>query len=107
MSKLLLVLALLIPSFAFASEVSTVLAILGPFLSTWAEKYPLLADILGIMVTARLVMKPIMSALLTISKDAEFAFLDKVAEFSENKIYKMVAFVLDWLLSVKLPAKKK
>jgi len=99
----------LFPLVCFAGEVpaelNTLFMIIGPFLAQYAEKYPLLAQVLSIMVTARLVIKPLMSALLTISKDTEFKFLEPLKEFSDNKAYKTVAFFLDWLLSVKLPKK--
>ena len=88
------------------SELKTLFIIIGPFLSQYAVKYPLLGEILSVMVTARLVVKPLMSALLTIGKDTQFSFLDGVAKFSDGKVYKTIAFVLDWLLSVKLPKKK-
>jgi hypothetical protein len=109
--KFLLGILLIFPFVLFAQEVppevSTVLAILAGFLPGWVEKYPILADILGIMATARLVIKPIMSALLTIFASTSFPFLAKVAEFSDNKIYKIIAFILDWVVSLKLPKKPK
>ena len=87
-------------------EISTVLAIIGPFLSSYVEKYPLIGDIIGVMVTARLVIKPLMSALLTIFEDTQFSFLQWAKDVSDSKVYKSVAFVLDWLLSIKLPKKE-
>jgi hypothetical protein len=89
------------------SELAGILAFLGPILGSFAIKYPAIADILGIMVTARLIIKPLMSALITMSKDTNIKFLDNIAAFSGNKIYKIVAFILDWVLSVKLPSKGK
>ena len=93
---------------AFADgDMGTVLTILSPFLVEMIEKYPVLGKIVSIMVSFRLVMKPLMSALLTIFKDTQFKFLSFSEEVLDNKIYKSVVFVLDYLLSVKLPKKKE
>lgn len=89
------------------AELAGILSFLGPVLGSFAIKYPVLADILGIMVTARLIIKPLMSALITMAKDTNIEVLDNVAAFSDNKIYKIVAFILDWVLSIKLPSKSK
>jgi hypothetical protein len=89
------------------AELAGILSFLGPILGSFAIKYPVLADVLGIMVTARLIIKPLMSALITMSKDTSIEFLDNIAAFSDNKIYKLVAFILDWVLSIKLPSKGK
>lgn len=110
MRSLIFVMALM-PLTIFAQEVApevkTLLTIIGPFLAQYAEKYPALATVLQIMVTARLVIKPLMSALLTISKDTQFSFLEPLKSISDSKIYKTIAFVLDWLLSIKLPKKEE
>lgn len=89
-----------------AAELETVLNIVAPFLSEYAVKYPLLGQILHIMVMSRLIVKPLMTALLKINESADLRFLDPVRELSGSKIYKSVAFILDWLLSIKLPKKK-
>ena len=89
------------------AELNTLFVIIGPFISQYAEKYPILAQIISVMVTARLIVKPLMSALLTIGKDTEIKFLKPLQEISDGKIYKTVAFVLDWVLSIKLPKKTK
>ena len=86
-------------------ELAGILSFLGPLLGSFAIKYPWLADILGIMVTARLIVKPLMSAIITMAADTEIKFLDSIAAYSDSKIYKLVAFILDWVLSIKLPKK--
>lgn len=80
---------------------------LVPMLVAFVQKYPITATIIGVMGSARLVMKPIMSALRALAdstqttKDNEM--LDKV---EGNKIYKAAIFVLDYALSIKRPAPK-
>lgn len=104
-----ILLIFLVTPIAFAGEgdMGTVLTILSPFLMQAVEKYPIVGDIVGVMITFRLVMKPIMSALLTIFKDTNFKFLSFSESVLDNKIYKAVVFFLDYLLSVKLPKKKE
>lgn len=103
MKFLIIALLSLLSVSAFAGETEVILGIIAPFLTEYAVKYPLLGDIIGIMVTFRLVMKPLMSALLTIFKDTNISFLSFTTEITEAKWYKTVAFVLDWMLSIKLP----
>jgi hypothetical protein len=79
--------------------------ILSLFVSL-AQKYPVLASVIAVMGTARLVMKPIVSCIkalveLTPSKSDD----EKVAQVEASKPYKAVIFVLDYFLSVK-PIKK-
>lgn len=107
----LLILVLFFPLLALAESpipggVQTVLSIIAPYLESYSAQYPWLGNILSIMVTARLVMKPLMSALLQISKDTQFGFLKFLEELSDSKVYKIVAYILDWVLSIKLPKKK-
>lgn len=96
-------------SLAFASDVpselSTILNIVGPFIMPYVEKYPVLGKVMEIMLVSRMVIKPLMVAIQTIYKDAQFDFLKVLAEFSDSKIYKIIAFILDWVASIKLPKK--
>lgn len=68
-------------------------------------KYPVTASIIAIMGTARLIMKPIMVALHSIA-DATGSLKDnQILEGLEgNKIYKLVVFILDYAVSIKIPA---
>lgn len=107
--KLLVVMCIPVMMFGaeeVSKELSILLSIIGPYLSEYAIKYPGLGSVLAIMVTARLIIKPVMSAILVISKDVDISFIKKIAEFSDNKIYKIVAFIMDYVLSIKLPKKK-
>jgi len=87
------------------AELSTILAVMGPLLGGFALKYPVIGDIIGIMITCRIIIKPLMSALITIAGDTNIKFLDDIAKFADGKIYKLVAFILDWVFSIKLPKK--
>lgn len=89
------------------SEIGVALSILGPFMAGFVEKYPVLGDIFAVMLISRLVIKPLMSAMIAIAESTEVKFLDEIAEFADSKIYKIIAFVLDWVFSLKLPKKKK
>lgn len=90
-----------------SSGVKTVMGILTPFIGQYAERFPVIGNIIELMITARIVIKPIMSALLTIYKDRpQFKFLSFSDSVLENKIYKTVAFVLDYVASIKLPKSK-
>jgi hypothetical protein len=84
-------------------EVKTLLTVIAPFMEMYIIKYPLLGKVMGYMLTARLIIKPLMSALMTISTGVEISFLKKVGKFSGSKIYKIIAFILDWVFSLKLP----
>lgn len=96
-----------ISAMAAGLDVGTILGFVGPLLPEYIEKFPILGDIINVMLTARVIVKPLMSALLSIYKDKpNFKFLSFSESVLDNKIYQTVAFVLDWLLSVKLPKKK-
>jgi len=105
MKKLLILSIILLPIIAFAGESNVLLDFLSPLLSTYAVKYKVLGDILGVMVTFRLIMKPIMSALLAVGKDLDFKILKDLEKIAGGNTYKTVAFLLDWILSIKLPKK--
>jgi len=93
------------PAEVIPQELNIALTFLGTFMGGFVTKYPWLGDALGWMLTARLIIKPIMSAISTAFKDSEIGFLNDMAKFSDNKIYKILAFVLDWVFSLKLPKK--
>ena len=110
--KVFLPIAIMLVSFVVLGqevpgELSTALGLLGPFVAGFVLKYPWLSDVFGVMLVARVIMKPLMSAIIAMSNDSEIKFLAKLAAFSNNKIYIIVAFVLDWVFSLKLPKKAK
>lgn len=72
------------------------------------QTYPILQHVIAVMVICRVVFKPIFSILgkyveLTIEEDDD----KKLHKFMRSKTYKMLAFIVDMLASVKLPKIKK
>ena len=72
------------------------------------QTYPWLQHVIAIMVISRVVFKPIFAILgkyveLTIEEDDN----KKLHKFMQTKTYKMMAFIVDMLASVKLPKIKK
>ncbi len=112
MRSFLLLSLCLLPLTAFAAEVSPtlqgLLELLSPVLGTFAAKYPWLATALTVMLYARIIVKPVMSALSSIGENLPDG---KVRTFlrsmSDHTAYRIVAYLLDWFASIKLPQKKK
>jgi len=70
--------------------------------------YPWIQHIVAIMVVCRIIFKPLFTILskyveLTVEEDDN----KKLNKFMASKAYKMIAFVVDLLASVKLPKVKK
>jgi len=60
-----------------------------------------------VMGSIRIVMKPVMVCLKAIAAATETKKDDELIEQVEaSKAYKTISFLLDWVLSVKLPEKK-
>lgn len=60
-----------------------------------------------IMGSARVVMKPLVALVQLIVKETPSQDDDKwLAKVMDSKTYKTVCFVLDWVVSLKLPRKK-
>lgn len=110
MKKFLFFILFAFPLVAFAAEVNpaleSVLSFLGPLLGEFAGRYPWLGKVLTVMLWARIIIKPIMSALLTIGQDMPDGGARKfLRSMSDHVAYKVVAYLLDWFGSVKLPKK--
>ena len=72
------------------------------------QTYPILQHVIAVMVICRIIFKPIFAILgkyveLTIEEDDN----KKLHKFMGSKTYKMIAFIVDMLASVKLPKIKK
>lgn len=72
------------------------------------QTYPILQHVIAVMVICRIIFKPIFAILgkyveLTIEEDDD----KKLHKFMRSKTYKMIAFIVDMLASVKLPKIKK
>ena len=72
------------------------------------NQYPILAHVLAGMAIARMLFKPIFAILqkyfeLTVEEDDN----NKLKKFMKTKTYKMLAFLVDYFSSAKLPMIKK
>lgn len=72
------------------------------------EQYPALQHVIAVMVICRIVFKPLFKILakyveLTVEKDDD----KKLHKIMDSKAYKMAAFIVDMVASVKLPKVKK
>lgn len=72
------------------------------------QQYPWLQHVVAVMVICRIVFKPLFAILgkyveLTIEEDDN----KKLHKFMNGKTYKMLAFIVDMLSSVKLPKLKR
>jgi len=72
------------------------------------QQYPWLQHVVAVMVLCRIVFKPVFAILgryveLTLEEDDD----KKLHKIMKSKAYKMTAFTVDMLASVKLPKIKK
>ena len=76
-------------------------------LSMFVQQYPILAQIVAVMVISRGIFKPLFTFLHSVA-DATPTQKDNaaLAKVEASPVYKAIAFVLDWTLSIKLPAAK-
>lgn len=71
-----------------------------------ATQYPIVFTIIAILGTFRLVMKPLMMGLKLIAAQTASAKDDELlVEVERSAFYKGLIFLLDWIASVKVPAK--
>lgn len=84
-----------------------VLDLIKPLIDLYSGHSGLIVQIISIIGSARLFVKPIMSLAMayvqvtpTLNDDAS------LARFMESKFYKTFSYVVDWSLSIKLPAAK-
>ena len=76
------------------------------FILSFAGKYPVIASILMVVGGLRAVFKPLMAvAHAYVEYSASPKDNEALAKVEGSKIYKGLAFVLDYLASVKLPVK--
>jgi hypothetical protein len=72
------------------------------------QQYPWLQDVVAVVIICRIIFKPLFSILskyveLTVKEDDN----KKLHKFMNSKTYKMLAFIVDMLGSVKLPKVKR
>lgn len=75
-------------------------AVVAPFIQAFAVSHPWLLTLLAIMATVRVVAKPLFSA-IEAGMGADSAAAKKMQAAESGPIYKGVAWMLDFLFSVK------
>lgn len=113
LTMLLLAVVATMPMIVFAEtsvneNVQAVLVVFGPILGGLAVQFPIVAKILSVMIYARIFVKPIMSMLMKIGEGLpEGGLRGTLRSVSGHWAYALVAYLLDWFASVKLPQKAK
>jgi hypothetical protein len=81
-----------------------ILELLKPLVEVYAGKLGIVVQIISIVGTLRLAVKPVMTLIETVvmitPSESDNNLPD---EIRASKAYKMVVFVLDWFASIKLP----
>jgi hypothetical protein len=81
----------------------TATSVVTPFIVTFAQSHPVVLTILAAIASLRLVFKPLMSAIEAFVKSSPSTDDDAVLENVEHsKAFKVLAYLLDWLGSVKV-----
>lgn len=79
------------------------LLLIKPLIEIYAGELGILVQIISVVGTLRIFLKPLMSVLeayvMFTPKESDNA---KLAEFKEGKIYKGLVYVLDWFGSIKI-----
>lgn len=71
------------------------------------EKYPAVSSVLLVIGTMRAIFKPLMAlAHAYVGSTSSKKDDEKLQEVEQSKIYKGIAFVLDYFASIKLPGQK-
>ena len=82
------------------------LGLLKPLIELYAGKLGIAVQIISIVGSLRLLLKPIMSVVSTVVLITPSKSDDLLPEkIMEHKAYKMFVFVVDYLASIKLPKK--
>ena len=75
---------------------------------SYVSQYPIFSTVILAMGFLRLSLKPLMTMAQAFVKMTPYDSDDQwLQSFEQSKGYKMFVFLLDWLLSVKLPEKPK
>lgn len=111
---LIITFALLLCAYAFGQDspidpgVSAIFEFIRPLLMGFAEKYPIITTLAMISGTCRMLMKPMMSFLMTFVLVTPSPKDDEILKaVMESKAYKVFSYFLDWMFSLKLPQLEK
>lgn len=81
-----------------------ILEFLRPILEAYAGKFGPAITIISIIGSFRVIFKPLMVLLETIAEQTKTKVDDEWLEnFKNSKVYTTIIFVLDYILSLKLP----
>lgn len=84
-----------------------ILETLGTWLLSMVQNHPAFSSIIMFLGMMRLCIKPAMTILQAYVKWTPYDNDDKwLADVESSKGYKLAVYLLDWLLSVKVPEKK-
>lgn len=76
------------------------------FFLEFLSKYPMVSMVMFYMSLMRIIFKPLCSLALEVTKATPSPKDEVVVEgFMNGKVYKAVAYALDWVASIKLPKK--
>ena len=85
-----------------------ILSTLGTWLIGFVKDTPVFSSLLLLVGFLRLAIKPLMTILQAYVKLTPYDHDDKwLQSVEQSKGYKVVLYLLDWLLSVKVPTSKK
>lgn len=84
----------------------SILGVIAPLIISLGIKFPFVSVMLQIIVYSRLVVKPLMSLLVGLATQMpNNGFRTFMLKMSDHVAYKVVAYILDWFVSIKLPKK--
>lgn len=85
-----------------------ILLVIKGIVESQSESYLWIGNILMVVGALRVIFKPLMSVVIAVIGITPSVSDDSfLAKMLESKIYKAVAYVLDWSASIKLPQKPK
>lgn len=85
-----------------------ILSTLGTWLISFVKDTPVFSSLLMVVGFLRIAIKPLMTILQAYVKLTPYDHDDKwLQSVEQSKGYKVVLYLLDWLLSVKVPTSKK
>jgi len=80
----------------------------GSWFLIFLSEYPAFAMVVTLIGFLRLIMKPVMTIAQAYVKMTPYDSDDKwLADVEQSKGYKLFVYLMDWVLSVKMPEKPK
>ena len=89
-------------------EFEQILNLLSPLIAAYGGQFGIVLQIVAIIGTLRVVMKPLVAGVQAVVAATPSASDDvAVSKVLDSKIYKAVTFALDWIASLKFPQAPK